>query len=313
MAVYNGPSGHGSWQYYNFYGPYANAFTSKEAQDSFNLSLSSAPEAQQPFVPSRDNVIKTITLKVLSPSNKRDFTVFTLRDVAEEDIETPDSLKEVIIAQIGDAVSSKPEFPLGYYRKSEKVWINNEHDVRDAIQLLKESGKMVLWCLGQDQSSVSGKKRERSGNDDICCPAKKKSSASEERTSRVNDLKTQLRSKHGSTYSSVQYAMWAEMLVGGGHESMDEPLSAPMFGTPRARGKGSFNMSEAFTTLAGSIANALSPKQVNLDSPTKSVTLRGKYMEQLRDMVSLREIGALTEEEYQEQRCAVVNLMRKLN
>ena len=181
MAVYNGPSGHGSWQYYNFYGPYANAFASEETQDSPNQGSSSlSPEAQQPFVPAHERIIKTITLKVLSPSNKRDFTVFTLRDVPEEDLETPDSLKEVIIAQVGDAVSSKPEFPLGYYRKSEKVWMNNEHDVRDAIQLMKESGKMVLWCLGQDQSSVAGKKRERSGNDDICCPAKKKSRASEE-------------------------------------------------------------------------------------------------------------------------------------
>ena len=91
MTVYNGPSGHGSWQYYNFYGPYANAFTSEveETQDFSNQRSSNlSPEAQQPFVPAQEHVIKTITLKVLSPSNKRDFTVFTLRDVAEEDMET---------------------------------------------------------------------------------------------------------------------------------------------------------------------------------------------------------------------------------
>ena len=134
------------------------------------------------------------------------------------------------------------------------------------------------------------------------------------KASRVNDLKVKLRTKHGSFYSGVQYAMWAEMLVGGGHDSMDEPPPAPMFGMSRVRGKPGSSMSDAFTVLAGSIANALSPlpKEINHNSPTKSVTLRGKYMEQLRDLVHLKEIGALTEEEYQEQRVTIVKLLRKL-
>ena len=109
--------GHGSWQYYKFYGPYANEFASEETQDSPKdqvaclLKLSS--HLYQPMNIIIIIIIKTITRKVLSPSNKRDFTVFTLRDVPEEDLETPDSLKEVIIAQVGDAVSSKTKFPLG--------------------------------------------------------------------------------------------------------------------------------------------------------------------------------------------------------
>ncbi len=174
-----------------------------------------------------------------------------------------------------------------------------------------EVGKVVFWCMGPG----TGKKRDRHVDDsDDDCPSKKKS-ASEIRVARVNDFKVNLRTKHGSTYSGVQYAMRAEMLVGGGHESMDEPPPAPMFGSSRARGKLGSSMTDAFTVLAGSIANALSPpkrKETNHDSPTKSVTLRGKYIEQLRDLVHLKEICALTEEEYQEQRLTVVNLLRKL-
>ena len=82
-----------------------------------------------------------MTLKVLSQSNKRDFIVYTLRDVTQEDMQTPDSLKAMIFEQVGDAVSDKMDFPLGYYCKSKKVWINNEHDVHDAIQLMKEIGR----------------------------------------------------------------------------------------------------------------------------------------------------------------------------
>ena len=141
------------------------------------------------------------------------------------------------------------------------------------------------------------RKRERSG-DDISVPAKKKG-VSEQRAICVNDLKGQLRKKHGSTYDPVQYAMWAEMLVGGGHDSMDEPPATPMFGAVRARGQtgtSATNMTEAFTALTGSIADALSPRQTNsgaTDSRTKAVNLRGKYIQQLKELVDLREIGAL--------------------
>ena len=152
-----------------------------------------------------------MTLKVLSQSNKRDFTIFTLRDVTQDDMQTPGSVKATIYAQIGDTVSDKLDFPIGYYRKSENVWINNEHDIQDEIQLMKEQGKVTLWCVGHDQITTARKcDRNGTGEDlsqDVSGPPKKRS-ISEERASRVNDLK-------------AQYAMWAEMLAGGGHDSMD--------------------------------------------------------------------------------------------
>lgn len=90
---------------------------------------------------------------MLSQSNKRDYTVFTLRDVTQEDMHTPDSVKSMIFMQIGDTVSDKLDFPLGYYCKS-KVWINNKHDIQDSIQLIKEQGKLTLWCVGQDRATT---------------------------------------------------------------------------------------------------------------------------------------------------------------
>lgn len=76
----------------------------------------------------------------------------------------------------------------------------------------------------------------------------------------MNDLKAQLRRKHGPAYAPVQYAMWAEMLVGGGHDSMDDPPpTSSNFGAARAQGEaGVSNMTEAFTALAGSLAEVIS-------------------------------------------------------
>ena len=89
-------------------------------------------------------------------------------------------------------------------------------------------------------------------------------------------------------------------IIGGGHDSVDEPPAAPMFGAARARGKPSTsnaNLTEAFKAMAGSIADALSPRPVSSsgsDSLSKAVNLRGKYIQQLKDLVNLKEIGALT-------------------
>ena len=271
------------------------------------------------------------SLKVLNPTNKKQFTMFTLRNLTAEDINSPVSVKEAIFGQVGErVVSRKLDFPVGFYHKSAKLWLNNEQDVQDAFATLKQSGKLTFWCMGL------GKKRDRSGYDSDqgsdseledsgeqrpAKTKKRKVTTSEEKVSRVNEIKSQLRQKHGSRYSNVQYALWAEMMVGGTHESTDEPPPVPMFGANRPRGRpSSGNPADALTEVAGKIASALSPdgsRQArtsvgNYSSPTKSVELRGKYIQQLKEMVNLHDIGALTDEEYEEQRSVVVSLMRKL-
>ncbi len=35
------------------------------------------------------------------------------------------------------------------------MWINNEKDFQDALDLIKETGKVVFWCIGPG----TGKKR----------------------------------------------------------------------------------------------------------------------------------------------------------
>ena len=114
----------GLW-YYNFYaGP--NAFPSPNAhfprgpfneEQRFDLteedlnqgSSSQSPVREPRHIISHESsfpeheLCKAMTLKVLSQSNKRDFTIYTLRDVTREEMQTPDSVK-AIFAQVGDAV-----------------------------------------------------------------------------------------------------------------------------------------------------------------------------------------------------------------
>ena len=101
------------------------------------------------------------------------------------------------------------------------------------------------------------------------------------------------------------------------------PPPVPMFGAHHPRGRPSpGNLADALTDVADKIASAsaLSPAATptrspsgSLSSPSKSVELRGKYIQQLKDIVNLRDIGALTDVEYEEQRSVLVNLMRKVS
>jgi len=110
------------------------------------------------------------------------------------------------------------------------------------------------------------------------------------------------------------------MIIAKTHDSTDHVPSAPMFGGKRPQGRSEYSgeLNHALAEMAQSICNALSPKTPirspanAYPSPTKIVELRSKYMQQLTDLVKLREMGALSEEEYEEQR-SVVSSMRKLN
>ena len=56
-----------------------------------------------------------------------------------------------------------------------------------------------------------------------------KSAAIEEKQESVEKVKTQLRGKHGTSYTPIQYTLWAEMIDVGTHNSIEEPPSVPMF------------------------------------------------------------------------------------
>ena len=67
------------------------------------------------------------------------------------------------------------------------------------------------------------------------------------------------------------------------------------------------------TTLSPQVPVCPSGSGINSNSPSKSVELRSKYMQQPRELVNLHEIGALMTEEYKDQRPTLVDLMKKLN
>ena len=178
-------------------------------------------------------------------------------------------------------------FQLGYYKKSEKRWIHNQRDLKEALELMKHNEKFTLWCVGLSHDKATKKNKHQRETDspdhdpeletERCAQPssakKKKLSSKEERETRVSELKKDLSQRHGPKYSGVQYRLWAEMIVGGMHESLTEAPSAPMFGAKRPCRQSSQNseLSEALTGMATTIVSMLSPQNQVKDTQSTAV------------------------------------------
>ena len=88
---------------------------------------------------------QTVHVKVVNPSNKRDCKLHTLRNISQEDLDSPSKIKDVIFSQCGDEVVPLPaDMEIGYFRGSNKLWINNRLDVNDVWKLVNEGKKVTF-------------------------------------------------------------------------------------------------------------------------------------------------------------------------
>ena len=177
----------------------------------------------------------SVGLKVFSPANRKEFKMYTLRNLQRNDFSDPATLKSEIFAQLGDeVVCGTLDFDMGYLIRNEKKWIHNAEDARDALAVVAGGGKLTLWCTGTNRRQ--GQKRpqtDKPEGGDEGERRKKKRSFTGEREERMTELVAKLRERHGAKYSQFQYRLWAEMFINETHKSLDEVPPYPMFGEER--------------------------------------------------------------------------------
>ena len=268
-----------------------------------------------------------LQLKVFNPSNKKDFKMFTLRNIEKHEIDSPDKLKNVIFHQHGRGLNPK-QMEIGYFRLSKEIWINNRLDRNDLWDVIDNREKVTLWCV-EAIPSDQAQKRSRPDEDKGLESTKKqkKLSRMEERKAEAEKHEQTLLEKHSDKYTRFQYKLRAEMYAGGNHNSLEEPPSAAMFTRDGKHSKKSQHESSALSTtvvdgmltmmntLCQTLTSKHTEKQPSISSafsPMKRAKLRGTYLKQLSELRDLHSGGVLNEEEYGEQRCDVVNLMRQL-
>ena len=125
------------------------------------------------------------------------------------------TLKKEIMTQLrNDLVSSKLNFAVGYVKSGTNLWIRTASDIQDVWKFVHGGDHLSLWCNGcysknpQDSS-------ESDGEDDLPASSKKPRQKKGKRASaldKVDEIVTNLRQKHGSQYTTIQYRLWAEMV-----------------------------------------------------------------------------------------------------
>ena len=133
-----------------------------------------------------------------------------------------------------------------------------------------------------------------------------------------------LRERHKEKFSDPQLRLWARMQASRLHHDLDNPPNVPAItGRPvtkkRKKDKES-SFTDALTGAATAITKILAGNQPVPATPNKTVTstptgispaskakLSGQYLQQLSSLQQLRENSVLTEEEFQEQKRALLS------
>ena len=140
----------------------------------------------------------------------------------------------------------------------------------------------------------------------------------------VDDKISCLREKHGQQYTGIQYRLWAEMLDVGTHESFDDPPSVPMFTGNRVSSK-KVSVADAMSDLTSAISSVIairSPGPTANASATvnnafesnadKKAQLRSQYLQQLKELHGLFQIGALDADEMADLKKDILKELKNL-
>ena len=255
----------------------------------------------------------SINVKVLSPTGKRnDYKTYVLRDVSLEAIKDVKSLKELILEQFGSSIVSETlKFDLGFYQGNKRIWIRTPEDLSELLHLLRNKG-VTLWCDGvhlgkrtapDDDSSDSedeppiGSKQSR----------KKKKSSFDLRLEQVDNLVDDLREIHGTKFSTIQYRVWAETIVGGSHTDRHNPPSGSFW---RVKKKGSSPASSPTTPPRQTSGTSTGGTCI---TPVRAAELKSTYIKQIKELHSLTEVGALSASDFEKQKEIILEQMNSLS
>ena len=143
----------------------------------------------------------------------------------------------------------------------------------------------------------------------------KKKTAYEEKQAMVDDTVDELRVKHGTKFTNLQYRVWAETIQSGSHESLDDPPRGSFFGC-----KGQSTKKSTCTNVSSQPpASPASPTSSSAQStslsltPGKTAQLQSTYIKQIKELHDLLEVGAITQEHFTKQRDNLLEQMDKLN
>ena len=234
----------------------------------------------------------TYSIKILNPNKKTDFIIQKLRVSCH--FTSVDDIKAQIISSCEGKVAEDLE-QLGYMSpgNQKKRWLFTDNDVKDMYHEYSGKQEILLWCHGKGKTSkrsspdsetgTKGSKAPRTSNYEIHC----------QKLEEVQEIKDDLKERHGGKYTPEQLSAWAHLLQMGRHDSRDTPPDLPYWKKREKKSKNSpLSIPTENSTSSPSLAGSI--------SPGKRITLRGHCVDQLAKWHDLLEKGAISQEQYNE-------------
>lgn len=245
--------------------------------------------------------ISKVLIKVCPKGKKKETKTFSLRNIHPSKVVSVENLKTIIRTQLQGEISQSSKFDIGYLQGSNVVSIRSEEDLLEIWENFRKGANITLWC---DCLQKSGHKRARnedeSSEDEVeVGKAVKKRKRDEEKDDKVEATIKQLKINNGdNSYTPMQYRVWAEMVIGGVHTSIDCAPTTTMF----IRAGGGVKKKTDHSAIVGSVGS----------SPAKVIDSRSKCYKQLSDLKNLLESRVLSEQEYNGEKATIMGMLKKL-
>ena len=272
-----------------------------------------------------DTLEYSLPIKVINYEKKRQSKTFMLRHLNKDKPKNLVSLKEEIVAQLGQEVRNDLKFDVGYLSGSQRISFVSTDNITEELKTMYQKGK-TLWCEGRGLKDVIDV--DSSDDEEVIPKAPKKqktTSAAESKAQRIDSIANELKEKHKDKYSKIQYKLWAEALDVKKHTSTDEPPPGPIWNTQKPNKKSSVDtMALAFTSMANSVASAFSPPtkppvDVSSDSsvvcisPGRRIDFQEKLLKQIDLLHKMCEKGAITSQQFEKRRDSLMIQFDKLS
>jgi hypothetical protein len=249
------------------------------------------------------------SIKVIPPDRKAVYQIHKLRAYTGKIFAKVEELKSQIQKSLDEHVSGESDMNFGYIEPSKQGvrgkmrWIFTADDLKDmyAAYEQKKQTEILLWCDGRKVAKEDAPRPKRAH---VAAEnsTKKRSSVAvsqDKKLGEVQEIYEKLKSKHTS-YDEERLRMWAHLIQMGKHDSYEVPPNQPFFKGAKSR--------KTDKTTEGP---AQDPAGTCI-SPVKRSNLRSAYMSQVKEWHGLFKDGAITEEEYEQQKDKILGDLGQL-
>ena len=137
--------------------------------------------------------------------------------------------------------------------------------------------------------------------------SKKKKSRYTEKLERVDETIDTLKSKHGVVFTNIQYRVWAEAIT----IALTLHQKGSFFKSQGRKFKSTASTAGLQSTSTSTESESTPESTLSL-TPQKAAQLKSTYIQQIKDLHTLQELGAITEDHFSKQHDILLEQMTKM-